>query len=98
MAEKVKISERMAYKTKLSNPNYFNFASNSFQFKCIVVTRTHCTQARTNSPSKPGDTMLAFTLLHASECCDLHKQRYKFIEATEMRFLRDIASHRDNWL
>jgi hypothetical protein len=96
MAEKAKISERMEYKTELKNPNYFSFTSNSFHFKCIVVTRTHCTQARIKSPSKSGDTMLSFTLLHASECCDLHKQQYKFIEATEMRFLRDIASHREN--
>lgn len=86
MAEKPKISERIEYKTELRNFNYFNFTSNSLQFKCIVVTRTHYTQARIKSRSKSGETMLAFALLHASECCDLHKQQHKFIGATEIRF------------
>lgn len=37
--------------------------------------------------------MLALTLLQVSECCNLNKQE-KFLEDNEMRFLRDIASHR----
>jgi hypothetical protein len=44
------------------------------------------TNARIKSLSTFRDIMLAFTLLYASECCNLHKQEEKFLEVTEMRF------------
>ena len=70
----------------LSNPN--------LQFKCTAVTGKLYTKRGVKSFSKFGDTVFALTLLIASECCDINKQQYKTTEATEMRFLWDITSHK----
>jgi hypothetical protein len=46
-----------------------------------------------NCLSKFGDVVVAFTLSFRSQCESLNKQD-KFLEATEMRFLMYVASHK----